>query len=654
MANPSLFGYSPPQAQLVGAPGMTAGGMAPGPMVNSSANIGQMFGSSLNAGANSSPMSGAGNGSFDWGGLLGNVLGSIGNNAGNLAGGIAGNNIATNAYDRAMNAAGQIQYNPSNINSLFGNVSTAQNPNGSWQYGLNPNSAGTTMLNASNGLINAGNQYTQYAGDPNSIAAQMYQNLTNLSQPGEKTATQNLFDTLQANGRLGLTQNGQLGDIGGMQLAQQQADEQRRLDSMNYGNTLVQQRAQLGSALTGQGMNGLLNTNAALNSLIPMSMQGGYGPMTAAADRGQLAVGAANTLANNQANQLAGTMQGLQMNGGTGFLGQIGNKVGSWLGNKISGAAGNLLGDALGTAAPTLGLGAMPVAADVPGALSSLAAGTPALPASIFGGAGAGAAALGGGAGTLGAGYTSSIGSALGADLGAGAGYAGLGGVGAGALGAGYTSSIGTALGADLGAGGGAAAAGGAGAAAGLGPLAWTGIGAGLLGAGLAIANNTQGHTDAAGTLQPGQYDVKATPAGQGGVGQANLVLGVGNDRSQGSGQFFFKNPTTGALTGAGRNGTDLMTDLSRTTPNWTHQQTQDFAAWLANAPSGAKLPADMGYAQAAYNQLMGDKYGPVPDRLKTYFGQLGGQQGTGMDYTTFLQAIAGLGRTVTGNVWGG
>jgi hypothetical protein len=51
--------------------------------------------------------------------------------------------------------------------------------------------------------------------DPSAYAAQAKRQLDSLAAPGETTQTQSLFNGLQSSGRLGLTQNGELGDIGG-------------------------------------------------------------------------------------------------------------------------------------------------------------------------------------------------------------------------------------------------------------------------------------------------------------------------------------------------------------------------------------------------------------------------------------------------------
>jgi hypothetical protein len=84
-----------------------------------------------------------------------------------------------------------------------------------------------------------------------------------LAAPGERTQTQGLFDRLQSTGRLGLTQNAELGDIGGLQLAQQSA----RNDRLGLARqSALSQRSQLaGEAAQFSGIGtGLMSTRSGL------------------------------------------------------------------------------------------------------------------------------------------------------------------------------------------------------------------------------------------------------------------------------------------------------------------------------------------------------------------------------------------------------
>lgn len=130
----------------------------------------------------------------------------------------------------------------------------------------------TPLVNGGNALIGAGQNYLNNPVDPNAIANGMYSQLKALAQPGQTSQTQQLFNQLQATGRLGLTQNGELGDIGGLDLSQQLADQNLRLQAMQYGNNLSQQQAATGAGLIGAGA-GALGTNT--NNLA--TMLSGYG-----------------------------------------------------------------------------------------------------------------------------------------------------------------------------------------------------------------------------------------------------------------------------------------------------------------------------------------------------------------------------------------
>jgi hypothetical protein len=204
-------------------------------------------------------------------------------------------------------------------------------------------------------------------------------------------------------------------------------------------------------------------------------------------------------------------------------------------------------------------------------------------------------------------------------------------------------------------AGGGAAsgaAAGGGAASGGISGPAATGIGLGIAALAAIAANNTQAHVNGIGTLLPGQSTVPIPGSPQSAAQDGNLALGAGNDRSQGSGQFYLKNPQTGALTWMGTNGSTLMGKLfAKDFAKWTPEQANAYTEFLSTAKSGDPLPSNMSYASAAYRKMSASD---IPNRIKTYYGELGGQEGTGMSYQEFLSSAARLGITVTGNVWGG
>jgi hypothetical protein len=128
-------------------------------------------------------------------------------------------------------------------------------------------------------------------------------------------------------------------------------------------------------------------------------------------------------------------------------------------------------------------------------------------------------------------------------------------------------------------------------------------------------------------------------------------VLGSGDDRSQGSGQFFLTNPQTGQQTWVGADGSTLLGQLfAKDFAGWTKGQSDLYTNFLATAPPGTPLPQGMEYAAPAYQQMSANN---VPQRIKTFYDQLGGQQGVGMAYPDFLASVARLGIAVTGNKWG-
>lgn len=278
--------------------------------------------------------------------------------------------------------------------------------------------------------------------------------------------------------------------------------------------------------------------------------------------------------------------------------------------------------------------------------------------ATLEGGSGLGGA--GGAAGAAGAGLGAYAGLTSVADIGAAAAASGLAANGA-ALGAipafGASTFGGAAAGAGAagaagaaGTGAGTAAAGGAAAGSGMSALAATGWGAVAAAVAAIAANNTQAHVNHAGELLPGQEYANRSD-GRGMVAQGNLALGAGNDRSTGTGQFFLKNPQTGEWTWTGKNGSTLMGKLfAKDFQDWTPEQANAYAQFLAVADPGTPLPQGMEYAQPAYQEQSAQN---IPERIKTYFGQLGGEQGTGMTYADFLKSAAQLGITITGNVWG-
>jgi hypothetical protein len=150
---------------------------------------------------------------------------------------------AYSAYQGANAALTGLQGTANDAAGQFGNLAAAGTPGATaFESGQGPLSgnANTLFNNSTDFLKNT---------DP----TQLYQILSNMAKPGDTTATQSLFDHLQATGRLGLTQNGELGDIGGLQLAQQTADNQRRAQAYQFGQQNAIAGGNLGAQLYNTG-----------------------------------------------------------------------------------------------------------------------------------------------------------------------------------------------------------------------------------------------------------------------------------------------------------------------------------------------------------------------------------------------------------------
>ena len=132
-------------------------------------------------------------------------------------------------------------------NTANSNASTALNGGGvvGQINGIGSNAAG-----AANNAFSALQSF-----DPNAYAASAKSALDALAQPGETDATQSLFNSLQSTGRLGITQNGQLGDIGGLELAQQTANNQRAAQAYSLGQTAENNAVTNANSLAGTAAN---------------------------------------------------------------------------------------------------------------------------------------------------------------------------------------------------------------------------------------------------------------------------------------------------------------------------------------------------------------------------------------------------------------
>lgn len=182
---------------------------------------------------------------------------------------------ANSAFSDTNNPGAFFDANGASVFNGLGNVtaSNAASANAGATTALNgggtvgtANNLGTNAAGAANGALSALSSF-----DPNAYAATAKAQLDALAAPGDVDATQSLFNQLQSSGRLGITQNGQLGDIGGLALAQSTANNQRALQAAQLGQqaqqNLVSNANSLGTTANNSlGLGANLTTNALTNS----------------------------------------------------------------------------------------------------------------------------------------------------------------------------------------------------------------------------------------------------------------------------------------------------------------------------------------------------------------------------------------------------
>lgn len=351
-------------------------------------------------GAVAQPVLSAVGGSF--GGPIGAALGGAVGSA--FTGNQQRGNAAAAATSAGQQGAAAAQYRPVNFNSPFGsmtNTASGQNysmsPTQQGQYtmfgnmakqaGGLANTAGGQIAGAGSTFNNLGNQYATganaygsayhqagldalnaYKGfNQQGYANNAYNQMSALAAPQNTSDTQNLFSNLQKSGRLGLTQNGELGDIGGLALSQATADNQRRLQAeqlgLDTGNALAnranafgqqgldmtQGYGQLGNqfAQTGTGQQndavtryGALNTTAGNNASYGNHVSDPMFNFAQIANQragGQAAAGGIQggflADAQNNRNNINGAYNGGLNSQLSGVYGDVGNQVGGWLGN---------------------------------------------------------------------------------------------------------------------------------------------------------------------------------------------------------------------------------------------------------------------------------------------------------------------------------
>jgi hypothetical protein len=267
----------------------------------------------------------------------------------NIGANIGANQIAQNQANNGMNGAIAFsQFGPTNIAGPYGGVTGTTGANGSLNYSLTPGSQfapfgnlATNAGNYANSQLAGPNQFDTAANgamsafqnfNPNAFANNEYQQLTSMAAPGMTNQTQAMLNYEQRSGRGGLTQNGQLGDMGGLALAQQTADNQRRLmatqDARNQGNYLAglgatfqnqaNQNRLAGMHVAGSGLNDTLAINSSLQQMLQDSIQGSSQRALAGARQGVLRMQGGINQSNATGGMLGGLLQSTMPYGGPG------------------------------------------------------------------------------------------------------------------------------------------------------------------------------------------------------------------------------------------------------------------------------------------------------------------------------------------------
>jgi hypothetical protein len=148
----------------------------------------------------------------------------------------ANNPLAYQAFQGANSQLGDVTSQANTNSGLLNNLAAANNPS------ITDYLAGRGALGGgSNTLLNSSTDFLK-----NTDPSKLYDILSNIAKPGETSATQNMFNNLQSSGRLGLTQNGVLGDLGGLDLAQKTANNDRAAQAYGFGQTNAQMGGNLG------------------------------------------------------------------------------------------------------------------------------------------------------------------------------------------------------------------------------------------------------------------------------------------------------------------------------------------------------------------------------------------------------------------------
>lgn len=165
-----------------------------------------------------------------------------------------------------------------------------------------------------------------------------YNQLTALTQPTQTNQTQAMLNYEQASGRGGITQNGQLGDMGGLALAQSLADTNNALQANQLGESEGSYLSNTAQALATQGnaqrtaamntgttgLEGLLGVNSSLQNLLTSSISASQARANAGANAGQFRYASGVNSGNAVGNFLGGAQQAASPFGGLGGLAKSG------------------------------------------------------------------------------------------------------------------------------------------------------------------------------------------------------------------------------------------------------------------------------------------------------------------------------------------
>ena len=291
---------------------------------------------------------------------------------------------ATNSYTMGYGAN-----SPQNgLQSYLNSTLASGGPNGGPGVGA-LNSAGESYIGAGNSALSALGNF-----DPNAFASNTLSQLNALAAPGDVTETQKLMNHLQATGRIGLNQNGELGDIGQLDLSQRTAGNQRALQASQLATQQQDSLAQRANAFGSTGGNmyqgaGALATNASnafsgltgafnqgnsnLLQQLQTSIMGSNAQSNAGFNYGGLMNLAAGTRAQGNANTFGNIMGQIAGPSGTGGVGNAVNNVWGALKNIFGGSTpstggastggfnfGNLFGSGGGIGGGTAGSAVLP------------------------------------------------------------------------------------------------------------------------------------------------------------------------------------------------------------------------------------------------------------------------------------------------------